>query len=301
MTVVRSPFFYVGDKFKLVDQLLPLFPDRVEKYVEPFLGGGSVLLNYSGAEGYFGSDIDDRIIGLHRRFSAYGSHDDLIEDLSCMIRKYGLTFSAEGVDIPKELLIQYPKTYFAKMNESSYSKMKSDYNESSERDPLHLFLLVIYGFNRMWRFNSKGFYNIPVGNVDFNSNVVQALENYVLKVSQKHAQFSAGSFEEEVNKHNLTKNDFVYLDPPYLITGSEYNKIWNEDRERNLLQYLDHLNSKKVKFALSNVTDYRGKENPLLKDWMTKYSVHDLKSKYINYFDNGNKASREVLVTNYDK
>ena len=40
---------------------------------------------------------------------------------------------------------------------------------------MHLYLLLIFGFNRMLRFNSKGEYNLPVGNVDFNKNTETAL------------------------------------------------------------------------------------------------------------------------------
>ena len=301
MTAIRSPFFYVGDKYKLVEQLLPLFPEKVDKYVEPFLGGGSVLLNYVGANKYFASDIDDRIIGLHRKFHSYKDHQDLLQDLAKYVDLYGLTFSANGVDVPKKLLADFPKTYFAKLNETAYNRMKSDYNESRDRDPLQLFLLVIYGFNRMWRFNSKGFFNIPVGNVDFNGNVVTALKNYIESLGKRKVKFESGDFEKQIDKLQLGSNDFVYLDPPYLITGSEYNKIWDDTKEIELLNLLNKLNEMNVKFALSNVTDYKGKANSHLKKWMANYSVHDLKSNYINYFDNGIKSSREVLVTNYDK
>ena len=46
--IVRSPFFYVGDKYKLMPQLKSLFPDDIDNYIEPFVGGGSSFLNSSG-------------------------------------------------------------------------------------------------------------------------------------------------------------------------------------------------------------------------------------------------------------
>ena len=48
--IVRSPFFYVGDKYKLIEEISSYFPDDIEKFVEPFVGGGSVF--FVGAEGF---------------------------------------------------------------------------------------------------------------------------------------------------------------------------------------------------------------------------------------------------------
>ncbi|GAA7668876.1 hypothetical protein JP0566_03700 [Helicobacter pylori] len=42
---IRSPFFYVGDKYKLMPQLNKLFPNNINQFIEPFVGGGSVFLN----------------------------------------------------------------------------------------------------------------------------------------------------------------------------------------------------------------------------------------------------------------
>ena len=50
--------------------------------------------------------------------------------------------------------------------------MKDDFNETG--DIILLYLLLIYGFNHMIRFNKSGKFNLPVGNVDFNKNVYKA-------------------------------------------------------------------------------------------------------------------------------
>ena len=89
------------------------------------------------------------------------------------------------------------------------------------------------------------------------------------------------------------------MDPPYLITSSEYNKFWDKKSEINLLRAIDRLNKKGVKFALSNVTHYSGQKNDLLIKWMSKYKVHKIESNYISYHNNGKKDMREVLITNY--
>lgn len=70
------------------------------------------------------------------------------------------------------------KTYYSKYNKDAYLKMRQDYNKNKD-NVLLLYLLLIYGFNHMIRFNSKGDFNLPVGNVDFNKNVYIALINYL--------------------------------------------------------------------------------------------------------------------------
>ena len=50
--IVRSPFFYVGDKYKLIEEISSYFPDDIEKFVEPFVGGGSVFMNIDARKFY---------------------------------------------------------------------------------------------------------------------------------------------------------------------------------------------------------------------------------------------------------
>lgn len=151
----------------------------------------------------------------------------------------------------------------------------------------------------MLRFNQKGEYNLPVGNVDFNKNTVDALKNYFSVVSRKRIRWSCNDYENFIKGIDFEKNDLVYLDPPYLITFSEYNKYWNEQTEKNLLTLLDELNKNHINFAISNVTQYKGRENKLFLDWENQYNVHPIKSNYISYHDNTVKEFNEVLVTNY--
>ena len=155
------------------------------------------------------------------------------------------------------------------------------------------------GSNRMLRFNGGGKFNLPVGNVDFNKNVVNALNSYFSFVQDKHINLTAKDFKKFLNKRNYLKDDFVYLDPPYLITGSEYNKLWDKSLEIELLSLIDDLNKRNIKFALSNVTHYSEDKNNLLIKWMKKYNVHKVESNYINYHNNQKKQIAEVLITNY--
>ena len=63
-SIIRSPFFYVGDKYKLMSQLKKLFPTDIDNYYEPFVGGGSSFLN-TEAKKFYLNDVNKNIIKLH--------------------------------------------------------------------------------------------------------------------------------------------------------------------------------------------------------------------------------------------
>ena len=200
-TCRRSPFFYVGDKFKLVPQLKENFPDDIERFIEPFCGGGSVFLN-TNAKQYLLNDIDSYMIKLHNFLMSSSSQPESFwNELKFDIEKYGLSATFMGRDVPKEYRKEFVKTYFAKYNKEAYMKMRTDFN-SNKDDMMLLYMLLIYGFNRMLRFNSKGDFNLPVGNVDFNKNVVNALDEYFDYVSERDIKLFNMDFQEFVEKVN---------------------------------------------------------------------------------------------------
>lgn len=297
-TYRRSPFFYVGDKYKLVPQLKENFPKNIDRFIEPFCGGGSVFLN-TDANQYLLNDIDSYLIKLHKFLIESSSQPQVFwNELKLNIEKYNLSATFMGRDIPKEYRKEFVKTYFAKYNKEAYIKMRSDFNENKD-DMMLLYMLLIYGFNRMLRFNSKGDFNLPVGNVDFNQNVVAALDSYFEYVVDKDIELFNMDFQDFIEKIQPTPNDLVYLDPPYLITFSEYNKLWNEDSEIRLIDYLDELDSRGIRFAVSNVLWHRKRYNGTFNEWAQKYNVVKIKSNYISFNDNTEKDTYEVLVKNY--
>lgn len=297
--VKRSPLFYVGDKYKLISEIKSYFPDRIDKFVEPFVGGGSVFMNVDANE-YWLNDIDTNVIALHKFLCSNASNvPAFFSRMTSIIKEYGLSCSYLYDIVPEALKKEFPKTYFAKFNKEHYSQLRHDFNISDRTDLSFLYLLLIYGFNHMLRFNGKGDFNLPVGNVDFNLNTVNALQTYFQEVSLKKPIWHNLDFRAFLNDLSFSEDDLIYLDPPYLITFSEYNKLWDDEIERNLLKVLDDLSCKNVKFAISNVTHYKGRINAIFLDWAHKYYIHPIKSNYISFHDNTIKSFNEVLITNY--
>lgn len=297
---LRSPFFYVGDKYKLMPQLIKYFPSRINNYYEAFVGGGSSVL-YVEANNYYLNDKNTKLIELHQFFNSYkDSEEKLFELLFSLIQEYQLSCSYLGINVEEKIKKLYPKTYFAIYNKINYIKLRESYNQ--DFNLAKLYLLIIYGFNHMIRFNQENKFNLPVGNVDFNQNVVQALKDYLDFSKNHHLNFSSLDYVEFIQNINFQKDDFIYLDPPYLISSSEYNKLWNSEDETRLYQILDELDSQGIYFGVSNLLIHKGVKNDILFNWMSKYQVYDVKSNYISRFDNSvKKDSREVYITNYEK
>lgn len=296
---IRSPFFYVGDKYKLMPQLKQLMPKKIEQYIEPFVGGGSSFLNSKGTS-YMLNDVDSYVVELHRQIGSYtGKSEELFDVLFEIIDFYGLSCSYRGICVPEDMKKKYVKTYYSKYNKDAYIRMRKDFN-ANKNDFLRLYLLLIYGFNHMIRFNGKGDFNLPVGNVDFNNNVYQALNNYLDFVGEHEIEFFNMDYISFLERIRFEKNSYVFLDPPYLISMSEYNKLWNDKKEDELCEYLDSLNERGIKFGITNLITHKGKVNQRFLEWSKKYCAYDVKSNYISFNDNTIKAdSQEVFVTNY--
>lgn len=298
----RSPLFYMGDKYKLLPEISKYFPKNINRFIEPFTGGGSVYLN-TDANQYLLNDLDKEIVALHKfLINSANNPEAFFKKVTRITKTYNLSRSFVEDIVPKNLKKEFVKTYYAKFNKPGYLRLRDNFNKT-KNDYAKLYVLLIYGFNRILRFNNEGNFNLPVGNVDFNKNTASALNNYFETVKKKKVKFHTKDFSIFLNEIKFKKDDFVYLDPPYLITFGEYNKFWSEEREEELLNYLDLLSKQKVNWALSNVTEYTKKgeklENKILKNWMKKYTVKTIKSNYISFHDNQQKAINEVLVINY--
>ena len=192
----------------------------------------------------------------------------------------------------------------SKTNEEGYYKLREDYNNNP--NPADLFVLIAYSFNNQIRFNSKGQYNMPFGKnrSDFNQRMDKNLKEFIEELSNGKYFITCSDFNS-IKVDKLEEGDFIYADPPYLITTASYNENggWGENEEKKLFDLLDRCTENNIKFALSNVLENKGKENNLLKEWAKKYNVHHLNTTYGNCsyhaHDKSKNTTDEVLITNY--
>ena len=290
---VKSPMNYTGGKYKLLHQIEPLFPEDINLFVDLFTGGGNIAVNVK-ANKIVANDCEENIIGIYKTFQGYDNVDELIGQIEEIIKTYGLTID------DTEAYNKFRKDYNCLRNSQGDYSPLSSYNIN-----ILLYVLICYSFNHQYRFNSKGEFNMPFGKErsQWNENMKNNLIKFHQRIKEKDIVFLNKDFRQlKVDK--LGNDDFVYCDPPYLITCATYNEKdgWNQECEEDLLKLLDELDTKKIKFALSNVLYSKGKTNDLLIEWSKKYTVHHLDYTYqnCNYHtkDKTNKSD-EVLITNY--
>lgn len=286
MDYVKSPLNYTGGKFKLLPQLLEIFPKDINTFVDLFAGGGNVAVNVSAK----------RIV-----------YNDAMYQVPEMLQE----FKSVGVERCLERIDRYIEEYqLSKENKEGYLKLRKQYNEPfnvefSVQDPLMLYTLICYSFNNQIRFNNKQEYNMPFGKdwSSFNPALREKFIAFVNRLQEIDIEFRSKDFRK-LNIEKLGAEDFVYCDPPYLITVASYNENggWGEQVERELLNKLDGLNEVGVRFALSNILESKGKSNEILKAWAEKYRVIYLDSDHSNCsYHRKDKTSRdvEVLIVNY--
>ncbi len=306
--MIQSPLNYTGGKFKLLPQILPLFPKNINTFVDLFCGGCNVGINVD-CESVIYNDLDKNLLYLYNTFKNLDKQS-VFEWIYEIIDKYELSLvSKNGYDYYKCESSKGLGNY----NKEKFLKLRNDFNEKKKKGNydyyyyVMLYVIIVYAFNNQIRFNSNGEFNLPVGKRDFNKNMQQKLSDFIDKIKEQDCQFTCLDFRE-FNIDILGNNDFVYVDPPYLITCATYNEQggWSETDEKDLLQFLDNLNTRNLRFALSNVLRSKGKENTILIEWLKKnkdkYKAINLDYSYSNSnYQTKDKTSNseEVLIINY--
>lgn len=298
----QSAINYTGGKFKLLPQLLPLFPKNINNFYDVFVGGANIAINVE-ANQYFVNDINKKVIDLYRYLSE-ADFNELSKKIEKIIDKYGLSNTKKnGYDFYNT----NSSIGLKEVNKIAYQKLREDFNNGYFRkdlNPIIFYILIVYGFNNQIRFNKKGEFNTPTGKRDFNQKMSLKLQNFMAELKKRKIIFSSLDFKDFLVQQSFEEDDFVYLDPPYLISTAAYNENggWSVNSEKELLDTLDILTNKGVKFALSNVTVHKGKTNTLLKNWAKKYNIHYLDFNYNNSNYQSKAKSKdtvEVLITNY--
>ena len=299
--IVKSPLNFTGGKYKLLPQLVPLFPSNISTFVDLFCGGCNVGINAT-SEKIICNDIDSKLIGLFSFFKGK-SYSDLLPKIQKVISNFNLSDSEKN---GYSFYNCNSASGLGNFNRTGFLNLRETFNTLSKDDTnyyLYLYILIVYAFNNQIRFNSYGEFNLPVGKRDFNVRMQNKLKNFLSALKTKDISFSSCYFSD-IKVSSLSKNDFVYADPPYLITCATYNeKSWNEEEEKKLLSYLDELSKNKIRFALSNVLSTDNKTNTILQSWLNerKYNCHHLDFSYknSNYHKKNIAKTDEVLITNY--
>ncbi|MEO2600933.1 Dam family site-specific DNA-(adenine-N6)-methyltransferase [Clostridium butyricum] len=296
--LIKSPLNYTGGKYKLLPQILPYFPENIDSFYDLFAGGCNVGINVK-ANNIVCNDNLKQIIDLMNYWSS-NTENYLNNKIKYIINKYSLS---ESSLYGYEYYNCNSNNGLSKYNDLKWRKLREDYN--TNKDIELLYPLIVFTFNNNIKFDSDN--NFIAGGCnkrDFNKSLEKNFIKYIDRLNEVNIKFTSKDFKE-LKIDDLNSQDFVYCDPPYLVTKATYNDGWNETYERELLELLDKLNEKGIRFALSNVLENKGKSNDILKEWCKKYNTYHLNNTYGNCSyhakDKSNNSTDEVLVTNYQK
>ena len=274
-----SPLNYIGGKFEVIDLIKDNLPKRIDTFYDLFGGGGTVSLNVNSKKTVY-NDINWVVRDLLEKIT----HDDFVQTYNYIeksIKKYNLE----------------------KKNKVSYINFRNKYNsvEKGSRNPLDLYLLICYGFEHQIRFNSNMEFNNPCGNSGYNQEMLEKLVSYSNKTKKMNIVFKSMDYKKLLP--DIEKNDFVYCDPPYLISCGAYNdgkrgfNGWDEKQEQELLDFLDILNSKGIKFMLSNMRNRNKKSNTPLSKWIKKNNYRVIVNETIT--KRNRQDRQEIIIINY--
>ena len=263
------PFLkWAGGKSKLIKQYIPYFPKTFKTYYEPFLGGGAIFFHLQPENAVI-TDINLELINVYRCVR------DNLAELILLLEKHQHNHSQEY-----------------------YYQVRSSKNINELERAARIIYLNKTCFNGLYRENSKGEFNVPMGrykkpnicDLDTIRSASVALQSTVIEVR---------AFDDVLN-YAKTSDDFVYFDPPYYPLSSTSNFTtyssysFNEYDQIRLRDTFVELAERGVKVMLSN------SDCSFIRELYSKFKIYDLTvSRAINSNAKKRETITKVLVTSY--
>ena len=274
-----KPFVkWAGGKRQLLPVITSHIPSKFERYFEPFLGGGAVFFSLVAKERkakWFISDLNSDLE------LSYVTIRDKVKELVLSLENHAANYAK---------------------NQSSYYYKVREANPKNEIDKVsRLIFLNKTCFNGLYRVNSKGKFNVPVGRY-VNPNIVNKENLFeVSRVLQsKDISIKCQDFEDALK--GVGDEDFVYLDPPYqpVSTTASFTSYTDSDfdfsDQERLYAKFKALDKKGVKVLLSNS---RSDEIIELFNEFSDGIIEINANRFINSVSQKRTGHTELLIKNY--
>ena len=271
--IKAKPFVkWVGGKTQLLPELTSRIPNNFSQYFEPFIGGGALFFHLQPEQSTL-IDINEELTNVYKVIK--DRTDELIAELHKHIYEKDYYYQIRNVD---RRLDEY--------------KSWSDVRRASR-----FIYLNKSCFNGLYRVNSKGEFNTPMGKYK-NPKIVDEVNLRACSQALAKAKIITGSFLEV--EALVTTNDFVYFDPPYAPLNATSNftgysqQGFDSQMQLDLRDLCDRLNRRGVRFMVSN------SNAPLILDLYQDYKIELVyATRAINSKANKRGKIPEVIVTNY--
>lgn len=289
---VRSPLNYWGSKFKILGQLKNIFPKKIENLYDVFGGSGSVSWNIKANQNFYNEFNKD--IYLVNKWLFENDFEFIKNEVEKTLEKWNLVNQPIKTQIVCKKTNDLKSLEFAKEQLFFYKKFLDHSLEFEKTNPLYIYiwwsLCAFYKSEEFKKNNTRGTKTI-------NFIKLKIWKDYL---KNRKIEFYNLDCFEFLKKFEFKENDFIYLDPPYISTTTEFygNEIYGLNKQNELLNFLDELTSKNIKWAFSNV------DNEILDNWLINknYTKNILEISYTygtNSYNYENKKHQEILITNY--
>ena len=204
--MIKSPISYIGNKYKLLSQILPLFPSNIDTFYDIFCGGLDISINVE-AQYVYANDICTPLIDTYK--------DLQLKELWKVERTISNAIEWFNLD---------------KTNVDGFNEMRAMYNKTQDVNACLLLVLAMYSFNHMIRFSKIGNFNTSFGwkTAGYNSKMKESMPQFIERI--KNIEFTSKDFKEfgsEAFLKSLKKDDFVYCLPEgsLIYQNGQYAKI----------------------------------------------------------------------------
>jgi DNA adenine methylase len=268
-TISPRPFLkWAGGKNKLIQQYIPYFPKKFKTYYEPFLGGGAIFF-YLNPQLAVLTDINAELVNTYRCVK------NNVEELILLLKEHQLKHSKEY-----------------------YYGVRQGNGITPIEKAARLIYLNKTCFNGLYRENSKGEFNVPIGKYK-NPKICNVALLRSVSAALQPTQIDVRPFED-ILKYASSSDDFVYFDPPYYPLSptsnfTAYSRYsFSEDDQIRLKEVFAELAGRDVKVMLSN------SDSQFIRELYKDFNIHSISaSRLIN--SNAMKRGKitEVLITSY--
>ena len=287
-----KPFIkWAGGKSQLLDEIRKKYPAEIEKYCEPFVGGGAVLLdvlaNFQPKEVLI-NDINPELINTYTQIR--DNSEEVINLLSNMQISYW--------EMDSEARKEY---YYSKRDR--FNELINQSATTAEKAALFIFINKTC-FNGLYRVNTKGLYNVPMGAYK-KPPICDADNIQIISSLLQGVTISCGDYSECMDF--IDDNTFVYIDPPYrpLSTSSSFNSYakaeFGDEQQIQLGHFIEQIAHKGAKVVASN-SDPKNtdKEDNFFDDIYKMFQIRRVSAtRMINSNSKGRGNISELLICNY--
>ncbi len=298
MNIIKPFVKWVGGKNSLIPQITKYYPfelknGAIERYVEPFVGGGAVLIDilqkYEVREAY-AFDINKDLINCYNVIK--NNVENLIIELNKKENEFLVLDSEERQKYFYDIRTEY-NSYT--LNDELNTKRASEF-----------IFLNRTCFNGLYRVNKDGKFNVPCGKYK-NPTICDSKNLRNLSKLIKNVIFQYGDYRKSENFVN--DNTFVYFDPPYRPLSAtsgftSYTKEnFDDNNQKELAKYFNELNKKNAKLMLSNSNPKNiNKNDNFFEDIYKGFCINEVSAKrMINANAKGRGEISELLITNYEE